>query len=152
MKYILDSPAFPLNPFPNKRCFYVSADKSFENTVGKGEKEKLLVTSNFPFFHNVFYSLEELSAIFIKFEIAVCKLFQFETVKNLSFGRELNKVKFFFFTLIKSSLALLGSIGFVFTWKQFLNFPHDIDLCINFSFALEISSSRKYMFWRKPAH
>ena len=37
------------------------------------EKEKLLVTSSFSFSCNVFYPFEELSAIFIKFEIVVCK-------------------------------------------------------------------------------
>ena len=36
------------------------------------EKEKLLVTSNFSFFPIVLYPNGELSAIFIKFEIAVC--------------------------------------------------------------------------------
>ena len=44
------------------------------------EKEKLLVTSNFSFSHSVFYPFGELSAIFIKFEIVVCKLFQFGRV------------------------------------------------------------------------
>ena len=44
------------------------------------EKEKLLVTSNFSFSHSVFYMFGELSAIFVKFEIVVCKFFQFGTV------------------------------------------------------------------------
>ena len=47
--------------------------KPFENTVGKGEiarNEQFLLFS-------VFYLLGELPAIFIKFEIVVCKLFQF---------------------------------------------------------------------------
>ena len=44
------------------------------------EKEKLLVTSNFSFTHSVFYSFKELSAIYIKFKIVVCKLFQFGRV------------------------------------------------------------------------
>ena len=44
------------------------------------EKEKLLVTSNFSCSHSVFYLSGELSAIFIKFEIVVCKLFQFGRV------------------------------------------------------------------------
>ena len=44
------------------------------------EKEKLLVTSNFSFTHSVFYSLREISAIFIKSEIVVCKQFQFGRV------------------------------------------------------------------------
>ena len=50
------------SPFPN--VFTCLQYKSFENTVGKGEIA-----------HN-----GELSAIFIKFEIVVCKLFQFERV------------------------------------------------------------------------
>ena len=45
--------------------------KSFENTVVKGE----IPLSNFFFSHSVFYPFEELSAIFIKFKIAVCEHF-----------------------------------------------------------------------------
>ena len=44
------------------------------------EKEKLLVTSNFFFSNSVFYSFEELSTLFIKLTIVVCKLFQFRRV------------------------------------------------------------------------
>ena len=44
------------------------------------EKEKLLVMSNFSFSHSVFYPFGKLSAIYVKFEIVVCKLFQFERV------------------------------------------------------------------------
>ena len=54
--------------------FYVSAVKTL------WEKEKLLVTSNFSFSRSVFYPFGELSAIFIKLEIVVCKLFQFGRV------------------------------------------------------------------------
>ena len=43
-------------------------------------KRRLLVTSNFSFSNNVFYLFGELSAIFIKFEIFVCKLFEFGRV------------------------------------------------------------------------
>ena len=53
------------------------------------EKEKLLITSNFYFSLIVFHLFEELSAILVKFENVVCKLFQFGGVKNLSFGKEL---------------------------------------------------------------
>ena len=54
--------------------------KSFENTVGKGE-----ITRNEQFLlsHVVFYFFQELSAIFIKCEIVVCKLFQFGGVYKL---------------------------------------------------------------------
>ena len=52
-------------------------------------KEKLLVMSNFSFFHSVFYLLGELPAIFIKFEIVDCILFQFGRVQNLTFGKGL---------------------------------------------------------------
>ena len=64
--------------------FNVSAVQVFWKHGGK--KEKLLVTSNFSFSHSVFYQFWELFAIFIKFEIAVCKLFQFGRVLNLLFG------------------------------------------------------------------
>ena len=53
------------------------------------EKEKLLVTSNFSFFRSVFYPFGKFSAIFTKFEIVVCKLFQIGWVYNLSFGKGL---------------------------------------------------------------
>ena len=45
--------------------------------------------SNFSFSHSVFYPSEELSAIFIEFEIVVCKFFQFGLFLNLSFGKGL---------------------------------------------------------------
>ena len=51
------------------------------------EKEKLLVTSNFSFSHSVFYLCGELSAIFNKFEIVVCKLFQFDSPKFVIWER-----------------------------------------------------------------
>ena len=54
--------------------FYMAAVQVCE------KKEKLHVSSNFCIFASVFYLLGELSAIFIKFEIAVCKLFQFLSV------------------------------------------------------------------------
>ena len=55
------------------------------------EKEKLLVMSNFSFSHSVFNPFEELSSIFIKFEIVVCKLLQFGKVETFSFGKGLRK-------------------------------------------------------------
>ena len=54
--------------------------------------EKLLITSNFSFCHSAFYPFWDISAIFIKFEIVVCKLFEFGSVKNLSFGKGLIKI------------------------------------------------------------
>ena len=51
---------------------------SFLKTLGK--KEKLLIMSNFSFSHSDFYLFGELSAIFIKSEIVICKLFQFGRV------------------------------------------------------------------------
>ena len=41
------------------------------------EKEKLLVRSNFSFFHGVFYPFGKLSVIFIIFEMGVFKVFLF---------------------------------------------------------------------------
>ena len=62
-----------LNPFPNKPWFSSVCSTSHLKTLW--EKEKLLVTSNFSFSHSVFYPLGELSTIFIKLKIVVCKLF-----------------------------------------------------------------------------
>ena len=73
------------NPFPNKPWFLnvcsrsTSLLKKKKKTVVKGEiarNEQFLL---FP--HIVFYPFVELSAIFVKFEIVVCKFFQFESLK-----------------------------------------------------------------------
>ena len=69
---------FLFKPFPNKPWFLLVCRTSLLKTPW--EKEKLLVTSNFSFSHSVFYPFGELSAFFIKFEIVVCKLFQFGRV------------------------------------------------------------------------
>ena len=45
-----------------------------------GEKDELLVTSNSSFSHNVFYPFGELTAIFMKYEIVLCQLFEFGRV------------------------------------------------------------------------
>ena len=67
-----------LNAFPNKSWFLRVCITSLLKTLWV--KEKLLVTSNFSFSQSVFYPFGEHSAIFIKFEIVVCKLFQFGRV------------------------------------------------------------------------
>ena len=76
-----------VNSFPNKPWFLCDCSTSLLKTLW--EKEKLLVTSNFPFSHSVFYPFVELSAISFKFEIVVCKLFQFGSVQTVSFGKGL---------------------------------------------------------------
>ena len=67
-----------VNPFPNEPLFLHVCSTSLLKTLW--EKEKLLVTSNFSFSHSVFHLFGELPTIFIKFEIVVCKLFQFGRV------------------------------------------------------------------------
>ena len=66
------------NPFPNKPWSLHVCNSSLLKTLW--EKEKLLVTSNFSFTHSVFYPFGELSAISVKFEIVVCKHFEFGRV------------------------------------------------------------------------
>ena len=66
------------NPFPNKPWFLCVCSSCVLKTLW--EKEKLLITSNFSFSHSIFYLSGEFSATFIKFEIVVCKLFQFRRV------------------------------------------------------------------------
>ena len=75
------------NPFPHNDTFWRPWETSLLKTLW--EKEKLLVTSNFSFTHSVFHPFRELSGIFIKFKIVVCRLFQFEPVQNLSSGNGL---------------------------------------------------------------
>ena len=82
------------NPFPNKPWFlHVCSTNLFKSLL---EKEKLLVTSNFSFSYSVFYPFEDLSPIFIEYEIVVCKLIQFGRVSNLSFGKGLTRIMAFF--------------------------------------------------------
>ena len=66
------------NPLPNKPWFLHVCNSSLLKTLW--EKEKLLVMSNFSFSHSVFYLFGELSAISVKFEIVVCKHFEFGRV------------------------------------------------------------------------
>ena len=73
--YISCSAGQGLTPSQTSPSFYLSADKSLENTVGKGK--------NFSFFQSVFYLFSELCAIapFSSIlKIVVCKLFQFGRV------------------------------------------------------------------------
>ena len=73
-----DNKYLPFNPFPNKPWFLRVCSTSLLKTLR--EKEKLLVTSNFSFSHSVFYLFGELSAIFNRLEIVVCKLSQFGSI------------------------------------------------------------------------
>ena len=77
----LDQSSF--NPFPNKPWFSHVYSPSFFKTMR--EKEKLLVTRNFSFSHSVFYPSVELSAIYIKSKIVVCKLFHFGRTEKLKY-------------------------------------------------------------------
>ena len=63
-----------LTSFPNKHVCITYLLKT------QWEKEKLLVTSNFSFSHSVFYLFGEFSAIFRRFKIVICKVFQFRKV------------------------------------------------------------------------
>ena len=63
------------NTFPNKPWLLHVCSRSLLKTLWK--KEKLLVTSNFSSSHCIFYPFGELYAIFIKFKIVVCRVFQF---------------------------------------------------------------------------
>ena len=67
-----------INPFPKQALVFMYLQyKPFENTAGKGEIARHEQFLFFPVFSTPF---DELSAIFIKFPIVVCKLFQFGRV------------------------------------------------------------------------
>ena len=70
-----------VNLFPNKPWFLRVCSTSLLKTLW--EKEKLLVTSNFSLPHSLFYPFRDLSALFIKFEIVVCKLQTLSIWKSL---------------------------------------------------------------------
>ena len=83
------------NPIPNKPWIFHVCIITLLKTLW--EKQKLLITSNFSFSPSVFYPFGELSAIFIQFEIVVCKVFQFGRVQEFSFGKGL---KFLLLSLV----------------------------------------------------
>ena len=76
---------------------------------------RVSLTSNFSFSHSVFYLFGELSTIFIKLKIVVCKLFQFGRLKNLSFVKG-----------ISQRLVLLKD-------KKHLIYPHTPEGCLTLS-------------------
>ena len=78
-----------VNPYSNKPWFLRICSTCLLKTMW--EKEKLLVTSNFFFSHIVFYPYGELYAVFIKYEIVVCKLFEFEKVKKNVVWKRVNR-------------------------------------------------------------
>ena len=78
---------YRLNPLPNKPYFLRVCSTSLLRTLWK--KEKLLITYSFSFSHSVFYLFGELSAIFIKFKIAVWIDFEFGRVYNLLYEKGL---------------------------------------------------------------
>ena len=65
------------NLFPDNPGFLHVYSTSLENTVRKGEIAR---NEQFSFSQSVFSPFGELSAIFIKLKIVVCKLFQFGIV------------------------------------------------------------------------
>ena len=65
-------------------CFHVSAAQVLWK---HWENEKLLVTSNFSFSHIFFNPFGKLSAIFIKLEIVVCKLLDWNSQKFVGWER-----------------------------------------------------------------
>ena len=73
-----------VNPFPNKPWFLCVSSTSPLKTLW--EREKLLVTSDHSFSHSVFCP-GELFAILIKFEIVICKLSQFGSLKFVVWER-----------------------------------------------------------------
>ena len=67
-------------PFPNRPWFLYVYSTSLLKTQWKKE-------SNISFFHSVFYPFGKLLVIFIKFEIVVCKLFEFGSLNYMVLER-----------------------------------------------------------------
>ena len=64
----------PSQSFPKQALVFMCSTRLLRTPW---KKEKLLITSDFSFPPSVFYPFEEISAIFTKFEIIICKLCQF---------------------------------------------------------------------------
>ena len=71
----IDVKSTALSPFPYKPWFLRVCSTNLLKMLW--EKEKFLMTSYFVFSYSVFHPFRELSAIFMKSEIVVCKLCQF---------------------------------------------------------------------------
>ena len=70
-----------LTHFQTSPGFYVSAVQVFRKHCEKRRNCFILaIRSNFSFSHSVFHKFGELSAIFIKLEIVICKHFEFGRV------------------------------------------------------------------------
>ena len=67
---------------------------SYENTVGKREIAR---KEQFLFFPQCFYPFRELSTIFTKFEIVICKLFQFGRVQKFVVWERVKNVLYLVF-------------------------------------------------------
>ena len=82
------------NPFPNQSSFLRVCITSLLKTLRGGGEGEIARNEQFLLFSStVFYPFGDLSAIFVKFEIVVCKLFQFGRVQNLSSGKGLRQRK-----------------------------------------------------------
>ena len=92
-------------PFPKQALVFTwLLINYFENTVGKGE---IAHNEQFHLFPQCFLLFWITPAIFIKFKIVICKLFQFGKVLNLLFGKELMS----FFKRLFSQDQLNFSLG-----------------------------------------
>ena len=111
-----------VNPFPNKLGFLHVCRTNLLKTLW--EKEKLLVTNNFSFSNSVFYPFEELSAIFVKFEIVICKLLQFGRVLNLLSVNPFPNKPWFLRVCSTSLFENTVGKGQIARKEQFLLFPH----------------------------
>ena len=74
-----------LNTFPNKPLFLHVSSTSLLKTLW--EIEKLVITSNFSFFHNVFYPLENSLPFSSKLELSSANIFHLEESKICSWER-----------------------------------------------------------------
>ena len=81
------------------------------------------MTSNFSFFHSVFYLFGELSTIFIKFEIVIWNSFSLEESKICRLGKGLEIDKFQHWQVKKISFPGTKSKRFYFTFSYCIKQP-----------------------------
>ena len=109
------------NPFPNKSWFLCVSSTRLLKTLW--ENEKLPVTSNFSSSHSVFYSFGELSANFIQFEIVVCKLSIWKSLKFVVWER-VNHYSSEKNRFVIHSLSMQQTDNILQYWRLFIALKH----------------------------
>ena len=107
-----------------ERPFSKFVQESFTKTLWK--KVKLLKTSNFTFFRNVFYAIYILKSFNYHISVAVCSFFEFGTVSTWCIGEWL-KLKLHILNFLKISRVMMERPNIaIYHVREFSNFVREM--------------------------